>query len=110
MAYPISSSQITIGAGIGTWTYTVPVLGTYAVSVFSTFSAPSGLVITINQNGSAVGPSPTTALPASQSEINIQARLNCAAGDVITVVLTDTVAQDQSIPTIKTIIDLHQGY
>lgn len=110
MAYPIHDTQLTIGAGIGTWSYTVPTLGTYAVSIFSTFAAPSGLIITINQNGSAVGPSPTTALPASQSEINIQARLNCAAGDVITVVLSDSTFQDQSIPTIKTIIDLHQGY
>lgn len=105
MAYPINNFQQTVGAGLGTWSYTVLVESIHRLSVFSTYPSPSGLIITVNQNGSPIN---ATSAPGSlQTESSVESLIPCQVGDVLTVVLTSADASDSIFA--KTIINLHQG-
>lgn len=109
MAYALNmASQQTIASGLGTWSYTILTQGPHSVSVFSQVPAPSGLIITINQNGSPIAPTPAPFQP-SQSEANVMVPLDCSVGDVITIVLSSSISNDPSVPFIKSIINFHRG-
>ncbi len=80
--------------GLGTLTFTASVAGTYScrsVSSLPTLTSggvASGLVTTINHNGSQVNQSVAGALGCSASGIV------CAVGDTITVVYTSALSTD----------------
>lgn len=115
-------------AGLGTFSYTVPVggAGLYTLGCQSTLpyeqgtfntsdiipSVASALQIVLKQNatslvtigGSASNPTPTQ--PAMGTSVRIQA----ADGDVLTVVLSSANAIDNQPNSVKSIVNLYQGY
>ena len=113
-------------AGLGTGTYTVVTAGNYRVTCKSTLpyeqgtsnnssvtpSTSSALQIVINQNGSpivTVGGAANNPTP-TQPSLVASAELQCAAADVITVVLSSANAIDAVPNTVKSIINLYQGF
>lgn len=97
--------------GLGTLTYVIPVAGTYSVeSKSSTPTAtsggtPSGLVTTINKNGS-----PVTGGTSDAGSMGSTARgIACVVGDSITVVYTSAVAADALLNVIKSQVQISQG-
>lgn len=112
-------------AGLGTSTFNVVTAGMYTVSVQSTLpyesgtfnmsdvipSVASALQIVINLNGTpqvTIGGSATNPTP-SQPSMGTSARLQCAASDVITVVLSSANAIDNQPNSVKSTINLFQG-
>jgi hypothetical protein len=108
MSLALKDYQSNIEIGLGTFTYTAALAGVYFVSAQSSVLPPSGLSIVINQNGSPVM---TSAAPsAAEQTVNLQDQINCAASDVITVVISSSNANDLMLNTVKTIITLnYQG-
>ena len=113
-------------AGLGTATYTVTTAGLYTASCSSTIpyeqgtsnnssvtpSTSSALQIVINQNGSpvvTVGGSASNPTP-TQPSLSAVARLQCAASDVITIVLSSANAIDAQPNSVKSVMNLYQGY
>ena len=108
MAITVKDFQANVGNGLQTYTYTVPVQGVYGVNAFSTFFSPCGLITTINLNGSPIGNTPTIAV-LTATECNVKEIINCSAGDIITIVISSSIANDPMAFSIKTIVDLRQG-
>lgn len=113
-------------AGLGTQTFNVLTAGNYTVTCQSfipfeqgtsnnssvTPSTSSALQIVINQNGSpivTVGGVATNPTP-TQPEISASARLQCAVNDVLTVVLTSANAIDAQANSVKSIMNVFQGF
>jgi hypothetical protein len=112
-------------AGLGTSTFNVLTAGLYTVSCNSTIPfvqgtsadssstvGQSGLQIVINQNGTpvvTVGGSATNPTP-TQPSIGAVARIQAAASDVLTVVLSSSNAVDSVANAVKSIINVYQGY
>ena len=107
MPNTLNDTQSNIICGLGTWTYTVTQAGPFYVSASSTEVPPSSLSIVINQNGSPKATS--TATTASQDRVRISIDLNCAASDVITVVISSAAAIDNQLNTVKTLVNLRAG-
>lgn len=117
-------------AGLGTFSYTVPVGagGLYTLSCQSTIPYSQGtfnnsaatqpvdsnLQIVLSQTGSAsnsVTIGGVTANPTpSQPSMGTSIRLNCAAGDVVSAVLSSTAAIDSQPNSVKSVVNLYQGY
>lgn len=104
--------------GLGTSSFTVVTASYITVSAQCTIpcsaqsSSQSALQIVINQNGSAkvtVGGSSTNPTP-NQPSISASTRLNCAAGDVITVVLSSANAIDSVPNNVKGMLNAYAGY
>jgi hypothetical protein len=114
-------NQSTVVGGLGTQTFNVVTAGLYTVS-FKSFipyqasgssnnssvtTGGSSLQVVINLNGTpelTIGsPSPTQAIMGGSVV------LQCAAADIITVVLTSAAAVDNAANAIKTIVNLFQG-
>ena len=118
----ISPVQSTVVTGLGTQTFNIVTAGLYTCAV--NFSIPyqasgssnnstvttggSSLQVVINQNGSPVL---TIAAPVSPTQPSTggSVRINCAAADVITVVLSSAAAADNTLNAIKGTINLYQG-
>jgi hypothetical protein len=112
-------------AGLGTSTYNVLTTGNYTVSCNSTIPfvqgtsanssstvGQSGLVITINQNGSpvvSIGGSASNPTP-TQPSLGTSARIQATAGDVLTVVLTSANSVDAVANAVKSIVNVYQGF
>ena len=111
--------------GLGTQTYNVVTAGLYTCAVnftipyvasgssanSSSTAGQSGLQIVVNQNGSAVltlGGSSTNPTP-TQPLIGGSVRIQAAASDVITVVLSSSNAVDAVPNAVKGTINLYQG-
>lgn len=115
-------------AGLGTFSYTVPVggAGLYTLGCQSTLpyeqgtfnnssvtpSVASALQIVLKQNasalvtigGSAANPTPTQ--PAMGTSVRIQA----VDGDVLSVVLSSANSIDSQPNAVKSVVNLYQGY
>ena len=120
----INSLQLnnsTVFAGLGTNTFTVVTAGLYTCSFkasipyqasggsgdSTTISGGSSLQVVINQNGT---PKLTIGSPSPyQAIMGGSVSLQCAASDVITVVLTSAAANDNALNAVKTTINLYQG-
>lgn len=100
-------SQSNTVVGLGTWTYNILAAGLHRVRVRCNEIPPSGVIVTINLNGSPVSPTPTAAPSSAQSHIEAQALINCAVSDVITVVLSSS--GDTALNTVKTQITIYKG-
>jgi hypothetical protein len=103
MSLGLKDTESNIEMGLNTFTYTVLVAGIYNFIIQSSLLPPSGLSIVINQNGSPVA---TSAAPtATQSHVELEAPgVNCAVNDVITFVLTSSVALDAGTKSLINII------
>lgn len=113
-------------AGLGTATFNVVTAGLYTVTCQSTIpfeqgtsnsssvtpSTSSALQIVINQNGTplvTVGGSATNPTP-TQPSISASARIQAAASDVLTVVLSSANAIDAQANSVKSTINVFQGF
>jgi len=125
MANSLQLNTSTVVAGLGTSTFTVVTAGLYTCAVNFTIpyiasgssnnstvtTGGSALQIVVNQNGSpvltlgGVSTNPTPTQPSLGGSVRIQA----AAADVITVVLTSANAVDAVPNAVKGTINLYQG-
>lgn len=106
-------SQLLEFSGLGTLTYVIDTAGSYAVKsksstpTLTSGGVASGLITTINLNGSPVagGTSDAGAMGSYAKGIV------CAVGDTITVVYTSAVAADAApnINVIKSQVQIYQG-
>jgi hypothetical protein len=96
-------------SGLSTDRYIVDVAGVYYMSAQATMDAPSGIVITLSQSGSASKSVASVAASNPQIEVAINANFNCAIGDVLQCVVSSSAPHDQPPNLIKTIINLRQG-
>ena len=77
----------------------------------SSTTGQSGLQVVVNQNGSpvlTVGGSSTNPTP-TQPSIGSSVRIQCAASDTLTVVLSSSNAVDSTLNAVKGIINVYQG-
>lgn len=98
-------------AGLGTSLFNVVTAGMYSLDVKSTLPTGSGLQIVINQNGSPVltsGGVSTNPTP-TQPSLGCGVKLQCAASDVLTVVLSSSNNVDSNPNAVKSVINLYQG-
>lgn len=104
----ITRSNVT--CALDTYNYTVPAAqaGMMTVDVSMDEIPPSSVSIEIKQNNTtkAVTTVPT---PPNQENVKLRVVLNCAADDIIRVVLSSIVAQDAGLNRIKAIINIHPG-
>lgn len=98
-------NQTKVLSNLDTYNHTTLATSMYTVSVKTTELPPSGLTITIQQNGSTKA---SVSVPAAtQNHTELQVVLNCAVSDVIGVILASSVASD--VNTIRAILNIHQG-
>ena len=97
-----------VDVGLVTDTWTAPSAGLFNLEAQITEIPPSGLSIVVNQNGRPVYTAP--ALPPIQSAIQFKVDLNCAAADVITLVLSSSNSNDLLLESVKTNVAIGQGY
>lgn len=109
MSLGLKDSQSNIEIGLGTFTHTTAHTAIYFVSSQSSVLPPSGLSVVINKNGSPVV---TSAAPsAAEQLVSLQTLISCTAGDVITVVLSSSSANDLMLNSVKTLITIYtQSY
>lgn len=101
--------QASVASGLSTDTIQVKNAGVHSVFTRTTCLIPSGLVVTISQSGSASSSvtSPTTA--PRQRHVELNAKFNCAVGDILTVAISSSANVDQPPSLIQTIINAKQG-
>jgi hypothetical protein len=92
-------------------TYTVPTTVTsaspYNCHVELTELPPSGLVVVVNKNGSAAYTAPT--IGQTQSSLQFKAPLSLTSGDVVTVVLSSSTANDLLLNSVKSTVTVGTG-
>lgn len=107
MSIQLNPDQSQVMSGLGTATFTVATAGFYTLTCQSTIPPNSALSIAVNKNGSSQftvnAPTPT------QASISAGGRIQCAATDTLTVVLTSANAVDSVPNTVKSVINLFQG-
>ena len=112
----------TVVAGLGTQTCNVVTAGLYTLAVNFTIpyqasgssansastTGGSSCQIVVNQNGTPVL---TLAAPVSPTQPSMggSVRIQCAANDVITVVLSSAAAVDNALNAVKGTINFYQG-
>lgn len=96
-----ANQSITV-AGLGTTTFTAPSTLTYVVTTESFINPPSGLIITINHNGSPVATQSISA-PSAQT-MGLSASIACTAADTVTIVLTSSNQNDTIPNNIRTVM------
>src|ERR1700722_16353605 len=89
-------------SGLNTDTHKVVTSGVYSIYVRTTDIPPSGIVITVSQTGSTSASFTTPTTSNLQNHIEINAKFNCAAGDILSVVLTSSAPADEPPNMIKT--------
>jgi len=103
-----SSTQVI--SNLDTYTYTVKSAAVhYASAQLEALNLPSSLALTISQSGSRSASVSSPAMAAGQSVLDLSASFNCAAGDVISFVISSSAASDQAINSIKGILNIHIG-
>jgi hypothetical protein len=90
--------------GLGTNTYTVEVAAPHSIECKSFLLPPTGLSIVINKNGSPLITS--TVVNSDAQLLSVETAAQFAIGDVITVVLSSSVPNDNVPNSIKSIIDI----
>lgn len=115
MAFFTQPTQSHVIGALDSYAFTVPApkAGLFTadvkldVSMAQRSAVPCGITITILQNSTSslvVGPP-----AASQSHMNARIVLNCAASDVITILIASSAASDQGSNAFKGIITIHEG-
>lgn len=126
------ANSLALGAqsvvGLGTFSYTVVTAGLYTLGCKSTLpyeqgtynnssvtpGVASALQIVLSQTGSVsssvtIGGAATNPTP-TQPSIGTNLRINAAAGDVLSVVLSSANAIDSVPNNVKSAVNLYQGY
>lgn len=109
MAIGLKTSESNVFSGLGTLTYTIGAAGAHTITCTSTVNFGSGLVITINQNGSQVATTSALSTSATQQTLNLSTSFVCSVSDVVTVVLTSSAAIDSMLNTVKSIVTIGLG-
>lgn len=107
-------AQIITGIGqskvlnsLDTYNHTTLQATIYTVSVRMTMIPPSGLSVVIQRNGSPIASSASPS--AAQSNINLQIQVNCAANDLLSVVLSSGNVADTQFNDLKGILTIDVG-
>jgi hypothetical protein len=98
-------------SNLDTYTYTVTTAAMHVAKVRVQKMPPSGLTITIQQNGSTKATVTVQPIVGStgQSSQELHVTMNCAVSDVISFVLSSSTAIDQGPNAIKATLDVHVG-
>lgn len=108
MAQTISRiSKAYITDALDTYNHTTTSATTYKVRVRLTELPPSGITITIKNNGATITTS--TAASSRQRAITVESVINCAAADVLSIVLDSSTPADVNLNVLKAIITITQG-
>jgi hypothetical protein len=104
----VNINQIKTLNALDTYNHTALTNNMYKVDCSVLELPPSGVIIQIKQNGTIKA---TTSTPpaASQMVVNLQIVLNCAANDLISVVLSSAQASDTGLNVIKGALNIHIG-
>jgi hypothetical protein len=94
-------------SNLDTYQYTVQSAGLYTVSIQLNEIPASGVSIVIKQNGSTMATS--LAPSATQSHIELQKLLNCAASDVLQIVISSSSLSDTGPNAIKALLNIRVG-
>ncbi len=99
--------QTKVLSNLDTYNHTTMLNSMYVVRCIMSVIPPSGLSIVIQQNGSTKA----TSISPSAAENNIDLRiiLNCAIGDVISVVLSSSSTSETAINQVKGILKITPG-
>jgi hypothetical protein len=100
-------------AGLGTFSYTVTTAdaGLITLGINTTLPNNSGLLTVVNQNATprlsfgGVVTNPTPTQPSTGSSV----RMQCVAGDVISLVLSSSALADQIPGAVKSVVTLYKG-
>lgn len=92
---------------LDTYNHTTLQAQMYTVSLGLTEQPPSGVIITIQQNG--VTKASASAPAASQAAMSLKTTMNCAQGDLLSVIVASSSASDQNINSIKGILTITPG-
>lgn len=100
-------SQSKVINQLDTYNHTALSSTVYTVSVRLDVIPTSGISVVIKNNSSTIitSTAPTTA----ENNVQVQAKINCAANDVIGVIFTSSTASDQGGNSFKAILDIRQG-
>jgi len=101
--------QASVASGLSTDRLQIKNAGVFSVFTRTTCIDPSGLVVTISQSGSTSASFSSAAVSSPQTHVEMNAKFNCAVGDILQVALTSSAPIDQPPNLIKTIIDVKQG-
>jgi len=104
---PSKLSNSKVISQLDTYNHTAALSSMYVVEVKMSEIPPSGLSIVIQQNGST---KLTSIAPAAdQNHIDARIILNCAANDLISVILSSAVSSDTGPNAVKGILNIHPG-
>lgn len=99
--------QVKVINNLDTYTYTANSSAMHVAKITLTERPTSGVSIVIKQNATTVA---TSTAPAPQQQvINLSATMNIVSGDVISFVITSSVAEDKKLNRIQGTINIHIG-
>ncbi len=101
------TEQSKVISNLDTYNHTALLNSMYVVSLMVTEQPPSGLTITIQQNGSPVVA--TSAPSTAQGVVQLRTILNCAANDLISIIVASSSSTDIAINQIKGILKITPG-
>ena len=101
--------QASVMNGLNTDTFKVLVAGVYSINVNTNVNIPSGLTITISQTGSASNSYSSPVASAQTNHIEMNAKFNCAIGDILSVVVSSSAPADEPPSLLKSTIILKAG-
>lgn len=99
--------QTKVISNLDTYNHTAGLTSMYTVSLKLMEQSPSGCTIVMAQNGST---KLSVAVPAAtQNHVEARIVMNCTAGDLIAVTIASSQASDQTINSIKGILQITPG-
>jgi hypothetical protein len=101
-------AQTKVISNLDTYNHTALLNSMYSVSIVVTEQPPSGVVLTIQQNGSTKATT-SVAPAAAQGVVSLQVVLNCLVNDVIGVIVSSAAASDTQLNTVKGILKISPG-
>lgn len=99
--------QTKILTNLDTYNHTAGLNSMYTVSLRLSEVPPSGITMTIQQNGSTKVS--TSAPAAAQSHVELRTILNCAANDIISVILASSTTSDTGLNALSCLLDITPG-
>lgn len=102
---PIISSKVI--SSLDTYLHTVNTAAMHVVSLEVSEIPPSGITITIKQGSTTVAS--TSAPGSTQQIVQLKTTINCAASDVISVIVASSTASDTGPNAFKGILNIHVG-
>jgi hypothetical protein len=94
--------------GLNTFTSTLTITGRWTLSVEVSELPPSGVLITVTQNGTTIATN-TSPTSTQQDIILVNIPIQGTSGDVINTTISSAVATDAGLNATKTILNLRAG-